>query len=72
MTFTRFMIMATFMLITGCTAQNVREGIYQGMYEGARIENNREMTPAERASRPDPDYNQYSTGRKERIGNEVP
>jgi len=71
MTFTRMMIMAIFMLITGCTAQNIREGIYLGVYEGARIENRREMTPAERANKPDPDYHQYSTDRKERIENET-
>ena len=60
-----------FIISAGCTMQKVREGVYTGLYEGARIENRREMTPAERAGKPDPDYHQYSSERKERMGNDT-
>jgi hypothetical protein len=77
MTFTRMMLMAIFMIITvfmliaGCTGQKIREGIYQGVYDSSRVENRREMTPAEYANKPDPDYNQYSKERKERIDKDI-
>jgi len=61
-------VAVVFMVCVGCTMQNIREGLCRGVYEGARIENNREMTPADRAGKPIPDYNQYSNQRKERGG----
>ena len=72
MPITKSVIVAiVFILSAGCTMQNVREGIYTGMYEGSRIENQRGTTPAERAGKPDPDYNQYSKERKQRIENDT-
>lgn len=52
------------LLLAGCKGKEIREGIYQGVYEGARIENRKEMTPRERASKPEMDYQQYTKERK--------
>jgi len=35
------------MLVAGCSGQKVRENMYQGIYEGSRIENQRGNTPAD-------------------------
>lgn len=48
--------------LSGCS-EGVKQGIYQGIYEGARLESKKGMTPAERATRPDPDYDRYSRER---------
>ncbi len=46
----------------GCAAENVR----QGLYEGVRTRNNLQSSPAERAARPEsPDYPEYERLRKE-------
>ena len=67
MPFIRSMFIAgCFILITGCTGKDIREGLYQGMYEGARIEKQKEMTPRERAAKPEMDYQQYTKEQKER------
>lgn len=64
----RSMIIAgSFAVIAGCTGKDIREGIYQGMYDGARIEKQKEMTPRERAAEPDMDYRQYTKEQKERV-----
>ncbi len=69
MTFSRVIIIAAMlMIVTGCCCgAKIREGVYQGIYEGARIENRKEFTPSERAVRPDPEYDRYSRERQERI-----
>jgi hypothetical protein len=69
MTFAKSMIIiaAIFMLAAGCSGEKIREGVYQGIFEGARIENRGKMTPAERISKPDPEYDRYSRDRQERI-----
>ena len=65
MQFTRLMVIAgCFMILTGCAGKDIREGIYQGMYEGARIENQKELSPGDRAAKPELDYNQYKNQRK--------
>ena len=72
MPITKSVIVAIVIILSaGCTMQNVREGICTGVYQGARIENQRETTPAERAGKPDPDYNQYSNERKQRLENDT-
>jgi hypothetical protein len=65
MKFIRSMVIAGyFILLAGCSGKDLREGIYQGVYEGARIENQNELSPRERASKPDMDYQQYTNERK--------
>jgi hypothetical protein len=54
-------------LFAGCTGKDIREGFYQGMYEGARIENRKELAPGDRAAKPEMDYNQYTNERKGRV-----
>ncbi len=56
-----------FIILTGCAGKDIREGIYQGMYDGARIENQKELSPGDRVNKPDLDYNQYTNRRKERV-----
>jgi hypothetical protein len=56
-----------FILLAGCAGKDIREGIYQGMYEGARIENRKELSPGDRAAKPEMDYNQYTNERKGRV-----
>ena len=58
---------AIFMLATGCSGEKIREGVYQGIYEGARIDNRGEFTPSERATKPDPDFDRYSRERQEQL-----
>jgi len=68
MPFKKSMVIAGgFILLAGCTGKDIREGVYQGMYEGARIENQKELSPGDRAGKPEMDYNQYKNERKERI-----
>ena len=68
MPFIRSMIIAgCFILLTGCAGKDIREGIYQGMFEGARIENRKELSPGDRATKPELDYNQYKNQRKGRV-----
>jgi hypothetical protein len=50
----------------GCTGKEIREGVYQGIYEGARIENRNDMSPRELSTAPDMDYQQYTKERNER------
>jgi hypothetical protein len=59
-------IAGCFILFTGCAGKDIREGLYQGVYEGARIEKQKEMTPRERAAKPEMDYQQYTKEQKER------
>lgn len=58
------------MLLAGCSGQEIREGIYGGMYEANRIEQTHRSTPAERVNRPDMDYKEYSRERKIRLEDE--
>jgi hypothetical protein len=37
------------------------------MYEGARIENRKELAPGDRTAKPEMDYNQYTNERKGRV-----
>jgi hypothetical protein len=68
MRFKRLMIIwGSCVLITGCTGKDIREGVCQGMYEGARIENRKELSPGDRSANPDMDYNQYKNVRKGRV-----
>jgi hypothetical protein len=60
-------ISGCFAIIAGCTGKEIREGIYMGVYEGARIEKQKEMTPRERAAEPEMDYQQYTKEQKERV-----
>ena len=47
---------------TGCTADNMR----QGLYEGIRTRNDLQNSPAERAGKPEaPDYREYERQRKD-------
>ena len=65
MPYTRLMFVAgCLMIVTGCAGKDIREGIYQGMYDGARIENQKELSPGDRAAKPELDYNQYKNQRK--------
>ena len=60
-------IAGCFIALTGCAGKDIREGLYQGMYEGARIENRKELSPGDRAAKPEMDYNQYTNERKGRV-----
>ena len=62
MTFSRSALIAVFIFIAGCS----KDGLYQGLYEGARIQNRKELSPRERATQPDLDYQQYSNELKGR------
>jgi hypothetical protein len=67
MKFFRSMIIAgCFPLIAGCTGKDFREGLCQGVYEGDRIEKQKELTPRERAAMPEMDYQQYTIEKKGR------
>ena len=59
---TRSALIVVFIYISGCS----RDGLYQGLYEGARIQNRKELSPRERATQPDLDYQQYSNELKGR------
>ena len=49
-------------LMAGCTADNVRHGLY----EGFRVRNDLQRSPPERAGKPEsPDYLEYERLRKE-------
>ncbi|NVN91849.1 MAG: hypothetical protein HXX11_14775 [Desulfuromonadales bacterium] len=63
----RALFVMTLMIIAGCSGQNIRENMYQGIYEGSRIENKRGTTPAENAGKPDLSYDQYKQQRNERL-----
>lgn len=52
-------------LFAGCSGQELRENMYHGMYDGLRTESKRGTTPAENATKPDMDYDQYQQQRKE-------
>lgn len=68
MPFIRLVFIAgCFFFLSGCAGKDIREGIYQGMYEGARIENRKELAPGDRAAQPEMDYNQYKNERKGRV-----
>jgi len=58
-------IMMILAFTTGCSGQKIREGFYQGVYEGSRIESTRGTTPAENAVKPDMNYDQYTRQRKD-------
>lgn len=68
MQFIKSLIIAESLIIfTGCAAKQIREGFYQGMFEGARIENRKELSPGDRAAKPEMDYQQYTNERKGRV-----
>jgi hypothetical protein len=54
-------------VLSACTGQDLRQGVYAGMYEGIRIERQRHASPSETAVRPVPDYQQYSRERAMRF-----
>ena len=60
------MIASTFILVAGCMGEKIRQGLYQGMYEGCRLEEQQMTMPFERIGMPDMDFQQYSTALKER------
>ncbi|SNB45250.1 hypothetical protein [Geobacter sp. DSM 9736] len=44
------------LMLTGCSSERLR----QGMYEGFRVRNDLQTTPAEKVGRPEsPDYGEY-------------
>jgi hypothetical protein len=53
-------------LLTGCSGEQVREGLYHGLYEGNRFQEKREMSPQERINKHDRDYIQYTNELKQR------
>ena len=55
------------MLNSGCSGDTIRKGVYQGIFEGARINNRGEFSPCERATRPDPDFDRYSGSDRSRL-----
>jgi hypothetical protein len=60
-------ISGCFILLIGCAGKDIREGICQGMYEGARIENRKELAPGDRGAKTEMDYQQYTNERKRRL-----
>ncbi len=54
-------------IIAGCSGKEICEGLYQGMYEGARIENRKELAPGDRAANPEMDYRRYQNERNGRL-----
>ena len=60
-------IVGCFIFLAGCAGKDVREGLFQGMYEGARIENRKELAPGDRSANPEMDYRQYQNERKGRL-----
>ncbi len=64
----RLIIASIFILLNGCTGEQVRQGLYQGLYEGNRMQERREMSPQEQMNKPDLDYSQYSNAIRERQG----
>ena len=66
--FARYMpIIFVFAILPGCSGEKVRQGLYQGLYEGNRMQEQREMSPQERINKPDMDFQEYSNARKERM-----
>jgi hypothetical protein len=64
----RSITIAGFLVVAaGCTGKEIREGIYMGVYEGARIDKQKEMTPRERAAEPEMNYQQYTIEQKGRV-----
>ncbi len=62
----RFLLIAiACALLAGCS-DKARQGLYQGIYDGCRIEEKTRTTPQERLGRPDMDYGQYQNALKER------
>ncbi len=55
-------------LISGCSSEQIRQGLYQGLYEGNRMQERREMSPQEQLNKPDLDYSQYSNALRARQG----
>lgn len=55
-----------FILVAGCSGEQVRQGLYHGLYEGNRMQERREMSPQERVNKPDMDYSQYTNKLKQR------
>lgn len=54
--------MLLMLLCSGCTGENVRHGLY----EGIRTRNDLQRTPHERLGKPEaPDYSEYERLRKE-------
>ena len=54
--------MLLMLLFSGCTGENVRHGLY----EGIRTRNDLQSSPAERLGKPEsPDYQEYERMRKE-------
>ncbi len=62
----RFIATSLIILVAGCSGEQVRQGLYHGLYEGNRMQERREMSPSERLSRPDMDYSQYSNELRQR------
>ncbi len=61
-------IALVFTHLIGCTGEQVRKGLYQGLYEGNRMQERREMSPQEQMNKPDLDYSQYSNALREHSG----
>ncbi len=59
-------VASLFILVAGCSGEQVRQGLYHGLYEGNRMQERREMSPQERVNKPDMDYSQYTNKLKQR------
>ncbi len=62
----RFIAVSFLTFLAGCSGEQVRQGLYHGLYEGNRMQERREMSPSERLNRPDMDYQQYSNELRQR------
>ena len=60
------MISFTFILVAGCLREKIRQGLYQGLYDGCRLEEQQLLMPFERIGKPDMDFQQYSNALKQR------
>jgi hypothetical protein len=59
------------LLLAGCAAQDIREGVFGGLYDGVRIQDMSHNTPSERANMPEMGYEQYSLERKKLIDDDT-
>jgi hypothetical protein len=55
-----------FILLAGCTREKIRQDLFQGIYDGCRMEEKLMTPPYERLGTQDMDFQQYTKARKER------
>ena len=67
MTVARYnMLVLGLILLAGCSGGKVSQGVYQGLYDGCRLEEDLMRMPYERLGQPDMDFRQYSNALKVR------